>query len=138
MTNEEIMIEAIFKSKLFDSNTCSFFDCIKSIETTAKNIEFQLAQFSVLTWPGAGVIGFPFKAGKFFTNKMKSGKIGVWLCVKEIHDRDEEAGEILAYFVGYKGETRFYGAKELEFLMGYWKKINFNWDNNHYKNGTHL
>jgi len=118
---------------VFDTSTLSY--CKEDgghWQGRIKNIEVQYGKFSWLSYPGVGFLGCPFKAGAYFLISMTSGKTGVWLCVDERHDRSSESGELIAFFVGYKGEAHFYNLKELQLLMAAYTKVGLSLNNGLY------
>lgn len=125
-------------TKLFHSNTLSYFqDEGRIFEGKIGTLECQLAHFSWLSYPDVGIFGCPFSAGQFFTNRMQSNRLGVWLCVAERHHYSKESGEILAYFCGYRNDCHFYDQADLNVLLKNYKKLGLKLSN-HYTESTEL
>lgn len=94
-----------------------------------QDLPYQFAEFSFLTYPEYGM---PVRAGKFFTISMNSGKTGMYFVVASAYK--EDAGECLAFFVGYAGEPYFYTPAELCLLLKKWKSLGLSIQNSYYGN----
>lgn len=123
ITTELKLRGAIYVDKLFHSNTLSYLHADKVFMGKINGVECQITRFSWLSYPGVGIFGEPFSVGKYFTNKMGSGKMGVWLCLdSKLSHRDKESGEIVAAFVGYKNECHFYDDSDLDIICNNFRK----------------